>query len=59
MKLFGLWILTLLVPLLSAEHAAWHERHEAYWRGEWVDDDFNPDYRHWYERQVPPMERFP
>ncbi len=57
--MYGLWIITLLVPLAMKQHAADHARMEAHWRGEWVDDNFDPNWRNWWEKQVPPMERWP
>ncbi len=60
MRFAGYAMFVLMAPWLAAqaEHAAHHEREAAYWRGEWVDDDFDPDYRHWYEKQVPEAERW-
>jgi len=58
MRFSGYAAFILMASAAAAEHAAYHERLDAHWRNEWVDDDYDPNYRHWYEKQVPPMERW-
>ena len=58
MKFAGYRMFLIIAAFIAAEHQRAHERDEAYWRAEWVDDDYNPDYRHWWEKQVPPMQRW-
>lgn len=58
MRFAGYAMFVLMTAFAAAEHQRAHDREAAYWRGEWIDDDFDPDYRHWWERQVPEAERW-
>ncbi len=60
MRFTGMVILmaALLATAAHREHQRFHERQAAYWRGEFVDDDYDPDYRQWWEKQVPEAERW-
>lgn len=59
MRFSGYAAFILMAAAAAAEHARYHLRLTEYWEGgAFVDDDYDPDYRHWWERQVPEAERW-